>query len=308
MRIGLAQGKPRFLVRHIAGEGAVGVEDIGVGVQLKQQLLHARVLDDAALVDDGDVAAKLFGFLEIMRGEDDRGAGAVDFKQEIPHRAAQFDIDPGGGLVENQQPRLVHQRPGDHHAPLHAAGKRARALVALVPQAELFEVFLAARGGELARQAVVARLGSHHIADFLELAEVDLLGHDAEVELGLVDMGIDIAAENPHLARGFGDEGGEYADEGRFAGAVGPEQGEEIPLPDFEGNAFQRDGAAGVALFELADGDGNGHGKSAPHEGTAGKLGACAGFTQKTRLAPGFRNWRPLGVSNPCCRDENPVS
>ena len=31
-------------------------------------------------------------------------------------------------------------------------------------------------------------------------------------------------------------------------------------------------------------------------------------FHKKARLLPGFKIWRPLGVSNPCCLDENQVS
>src|SRR5690606_40415895 len=98
------------------------------------------VLDDGALVDDRDVAAQLLGLFQVMGGEDDGHPLAVELGDEVPHRAAQLDVDAGGGLVEDQQARLVDQRAGDHQAALHAAGEHARGHVALVPQAELVQV------------------------------------------------------------------------------------------------------------------------------------------------------------------------
>jgi hypothetical protein len=46
------------------------------------------------LIDDRDVAAERLGLLEIVRGEDDGGPGGVEFAQELPHGAADLDIDP----------------------------------------------------------------------------------------------------------------------------------------------------------------------------------------------------------------------
>jgi hypothetical protein len=66
------------------------------------------------------------------------------FSHERPHRAADLDVHAGGGLVEDQQPRLVHQRARDHQPALHAAREVARDVVALVPEVQLAQVFLRA--------------------------------------------------------------------------------------------------------------------------------------------------------------------
>ena len=111
---------------------------------LRSSVAHAVALDDAAVIDDGDVAAEALRLFQIVRGQDDGGALLVDLAQELPHRAADFDVHAGRGLVQDQQPRLVHQRARDHQPPLHAAGQRARHALALVPQLQLLQVFLGA--------------------------------------------------------------------------------------------------------------------------------------------------------------------
>ena len=56
---------------------------------------------------------------------------------QLPHVAAQLDVDAGGRLVEKQDPRLVRQRLGDQHAALHAARERHDLAVLLVPQRQV---------------------------------------------------------------------------------------------------------------------------------------------------------------------------
>ena len=61
---------------------------------------------------------------------------------QLPHVAAQLDVDAGGGLVEEQDLRLVRQRLGDQHAALHAAGQRHDLAVLLVPQRQVLQHLL----------------------------------------------------------------------------------------------------------------------------------------------------------------------
>ena len=59
-----------------------------------------------------------------------------------------LDINTRRRLVENQQLWLVHQRPGDHQAALHAARQVAGCIGAFLPQPQGFQVFFRAFGGE----------------------------------------------------------------------------------------------------------------------------------------------------------------
>src|SRR5690606_42155698 len=99
----------------------VDVEHESLDVEPGQQGLHRPGGDDRAAVDDRQVAAQVLGFLEVVGGEDDGGAGGVDLAQGLPHAAADLDVDTGGGLVEDQQARPRHHCAGDHQPALHAA-------------------------------------------------------------------------------------------------------------------------------------------------------------------------------------------
>ena len=64
-------------------------------MQGHQQVTHAGVLHDLAVVDDGDVAAELLRLFQVVGGEDDADAFLVEFGEEAPHRTTQLDVDPG---------------------------------------------------------------------------------------------------------------------------------------------------------------------------------------------------------------------
>ena len=102
--------------------------------------LAARPLgDDLAVVDERDPVAQLLGLFEVVRRQQDRRAPRVDPLDVVPQLEPQLDVDAGGRLVEDQQPRAVHQRPREDQPALHAARERPRAVVALGGERERVE-------------------------------------------------------------------------------------------------------------------------------------------------------------------------
>ncbi len=238
------------------GPGLAQVEHENFGLQLTQHVGHGVALDDAAAFDDGDVAAQILGLLEVMRGQNDGRSLVVDIAQELPHRAANLDIDAGGRLIQYQQLRFVHQRSSDHEAPLHAAGERAGDRMAALPQLQLLEIFLGSLLRERPRYAVEAGLVHHDREQRLEHVEIDLLRHDADAGLRHLELAIHVVAEDLDDAAGLVDQRGDDADDGGLAGAVRTEQREKIALRDLEIDAFERLDAVLVDLGELAKDEG----------------------------------------------------
>ena len=150
---------------------------------LLAELLHQPGLfldqDELALVDDADPIGHLFGFLDVVRGEDDGDAGRLQRSHHFPHVLAQFDVDAGGRLVEKQHLRLMRQGLGDHHAALHAAGQRDDLGVFLVPERQILQHLLD-MGGVL-RLAEQAAAEADRRPYRLEGVGMQLLGHQADL-------------------------------------------------------------------------------------------------------------------------------
>src|SRR5207247_9224038 len=91
---------------------------------------------ELAVVDDAD-AVSLFGLLEIVRGQEDRGAARPpDLGEVLPEGAARWDVEAGCRLVEEQDLRVMQEAPHDLELPSHAAGKRLHGLVDVPRDAE----------------------------------------------------------------------------------------------------------------------------------------------------------------------------
>ena len=191
-----------------------------------------------AVVDDGDDVAELLGLLQVVGGEQDGDALAVEAHHIVPELAAQLDVDAGGGLVEDQHRRVVHHRLGHHQPPLHAARERAHVGVGLVRQAERGEQLVGDALGP--RHAVHAGLHVQRLARGEEDVGGDLLRHHADGGARVAGPLVDVAAPDGDRARGLLGQAREDVDEGRLAGAVGAEQAEDRAARDLQVDALQR--------------------------------------------------------------------
>src|SRR3954463_9419190 len=114
-------------VRQVRARELLAPDELEVGVLeradavVRGQLRARPDRRDLTLADERDPVAELVGLLEVVRGEEDRRALGVDPLHVVPELESQLDVHAGGRLVEDQQPGPVHQRPGQHEPPLHAA-------------------------------------------------------------------------------------------------------------------------------------------------------------------------------------------
>ena len=180
-----------------------------------------------AVVDDREVAAQALGFLQVMGGEDDRGAGGVDLLQRLPHAAADLDVDAGGGLVEDQQARPRSSSRGRSSAGAScrrtACGSSCRALS---HSCASFSSCSARSSASRARHAVEPGVVHADVERLLEHVEVDFLRHQPDQAHRRAAVGVEVDAE--HLApspRALVDQRADDADQRALAGAVGARAG-----------------------------------------------------------------------------------
>ncbi len=86
------------------------------------------------MVDDGDPFTQFFGFLQIVRGQHNRHALAVEFADIGPKLLAQFNVHPSRWFIKDKDWRGMDHRLGNEQTPLHPARQGARIGMSLVFQ------------------------------------------------------------------------------------------------------------------------------------------------------------------------------
>jgi hypothetical protein len=187
-----------------------------------------------------------------VRREQHGHAGArAQALDEAPDAPPVREVEAGRGLVEEEDARAVHDAAHDvERAPL-AARERADRTLPFVLQVEEIEQLVAAlrdlRGGEPIEEAGEAQVLGHRERAverrFLE-HDADRSAHGHRAASHVVPGDARIALRRPQQRR-------EHVDRRRLAGAVRPEQPEELPCRNLEIERF--DGAyVAVALAQAA--------------------------------------------------------
>src|SRR5208283_427040 len=108
--------------------------------------------------------------------------------------------------------------------------------MAFAAQAKTLQQFVGSAFGFPWNDAEIFRLINQQLIDSQKRVEIRFLGAQADEPAGVKIFTIDVITEyfdGPALIIG---KSGQAIDGGGFAGAVGPEKGEEIPAFDFKGD------------------------------------------------------------------------
>ncbi len=184
-----------------------------------------------------------------MGGEHHRRSLVGEALHVAPEVAAQLDVHAGGGLVEEEHRRPVHERLGDEQAPLHSPRERARVGVALLPEAQVAQELLDARLVE--PHAEVAGLELERLLDGEEGIEVDLLRHQPHRSAREAVVAHHVVAEHFHRALAGERRAGHQADERGLACAVRAQEREDLAAVDVEVEVIEG-GESAVALGRAA--------------------------------------------------------
>ena len=182
---------------------------------------------------------------------DSRGAVAQRRFEIVEERSARFGVEPGGGLVEQQQPRIDRERAREAHPLRFAARERGSLPVCKARDVEAFE---GCEGYGSAGRSLHASPAQR---------KLDIANHAGGEQPGALCR---VADPAPDVDRGAGDrfpvdldpsrrryfETGEQPEQGRLAGAVRTEHRE--PLARFQIKLIDREHvASATAVADVAD-------------------------------------------------------
>src|SRR6266481_10125146 len=95
-----------------------------------------------SVIDDGHAIAEPLGFLDIVRGHDNRFFLAFQFLDDVVYLSPHLGIEPGGRLIEEQDLGVVDESHGEGQTLLLSARELAVEGIALFFQTEALEQFL----------------------------------------------------------------------------------------------------------------------------------------------------------------------
>ena len=222
------------------------------GPQVGLELGRRPLGDDAPVVDHHDVAGQAVGFLEVLRGQQDRRAVADQLLDGDPQALAALGVQPGGRLVEEEDRRVRHQRGGQVQPPAHAARVGLQHAITGAGQAEFLEQLVGPARRHLAAQVGEAR---HHV-DVLPAREVlvhgGVLAGEPDDAAHRVGLGDHVVAEHRGAPGVGAEDGGEDAHDRGLARPVRAEQPEHGAGLHLEGDPVERAHvAAGEDLHEV---------------------------------------------------------
>jgi len=197
------------------------------------------------VIDEHDAVAEGFHLVHLVRGHDDGPACGALLLDDVLDQARVDRVEPGEGLVHDDEVGLVHESRDNLRLLLHALAEVLHLLVAVVVQVEPLQPV----GQPAPRLPLVQALEGRKIDQRRLQLEVHvqaaLLRQVADAVLLRL---IEPAAKDLDIT-GIGPEDIEHhADGRRLACAVRPEQAEDFARVDLEGDAVDRpDGAEALA-------------------------------------------------------------
>ena len=185
----------------------------------------------------------------MMGDEEDGHAALADRLDEVPRLAACLRVEARGQLIEDRDLRFADEREGNREALLLAAGQIPILRVALRGQPEVVDEGFRILGIGVEGREQLDGLGDRHAVGELALLELD--ADECPQAIAIV---LRIEPENPDRAGVRPAQSGDRLDRRRLSRAVRPEDSEDLPLFDAEGDAVDSRSAV-VALGDVGDFD-----------------------------------------------------
>jgi hypothetical protein len=163
----------------------------------------------------------------------------------LPHPGPADRVEAGGGLVEEEHLRVVHQGGGEVEPAPHATRVGADVAVDRVADVDEGDEVVDAGVDLGLAEAVEAALEPQQLPTALLGVEGCLLEGDTDPEPHLLGMGGDVVTGDDRAAGSRLQQRAEHADGRRLAGAVRPQEAVDLPFVDLQVEAVD-----GIAVTE----------------------------------------------------------
>ena len=235
---------------------AEDLDRLATGVLLDQRGRRAAG-DGLAVRHDRHVVGEPLRLLDVVRRHQDRRPLAAEAVDQRPELLAHLRVEADGRLVEQDEPRPVHERPRDQQPPPHPAAQLVHPRVGAVRELGDLERAVDRGAALAAAEPVEEREHDQVLLDGQRHVEVVELRDDAALRARLLGVLRQLPAQHLELAL-VGDRlRREELHRGALAGAVRAEEADARSLGDVEVEAVDG-GDRAEALDDAAEADGGG--------------------------------------------------
>ena len=205
-----------------------------------------------APVHHGHAVAQALGLLHVVRRQHHGGAVALDLADDVPERPPGARVEAGGRFVEEGHDGVVDERQGDRQPLRLPTGQLVDESFGLVGQADPLEQRLA--GLAAAEDAVAGAEDVDDLAQPLVVEQGGGLELHADAPFDVLGVGPDRQPVDRDLATVGPAQAFDHLEGRRFAGAVGPQDAEDLAAFHGQGDAVDGNEVA-VALGQAVDAD-----------------------------------------------------
>ncbi len=224
---GLAVGDQPDAEHGPEAESSLDVRDATLGQHL-------------AAIDDRDAGAQLLELGQDVAADEDRLAQRAQFAEQLAKLDPCPRVEAGGGLVEEQDLGVVDERVRQAEPLLHAARQRLDVLVALVAEVDELEEVADHASSAGRRDAVAASEEVEVLPDLHVVVDPEHVRHEPDDAPHLIGVPGHRPARDLGLPGRRTKERGEHAQDRGLAGAVGPDQPEDLTGLDRQVDAGHR--------------------------------------------------------------------
>src|SRR5262249_28507859 len=213
------------------------------------------VAHERAAIELDDPAPHRVDDALVVRGHDDRGAGAVDAVEE-PHDAdGGSRVEVSRRLVGEKDQGTVDERASDRDALLLAARQLGWEVCGLLRQPDEIEDLRDLRSHDVLRPADDLERERDVLVDRLVREQLEVLEHAADVAAQLRDLpraqAADVTPGDEHPALGGHFVAKQQLEEGGLAGAGRADEEDELALQDLERDVPECEDVAFVRLVDV---------------------------------------------------------
>ncbi len=217
-----------------------GDEDDRVPRHLLLQRARGAFGDHRAVIDDHDAVAEHVGLVQVVRGQEHRGAPVPEGRGCGPQAGPVLRVEAGARLVQEQDLGLVHDAERDVEPPPLAAGVRPHPAVGEPGQVEQVEHLPHPAGDAAAAAPVQPALQDQVLPAGGQLVGPAQLAHIADAAADLARLAPDVQPGDRGAAAVDRQQRGQHPQRGGLACPVRAEESDDLAPGDLQADPAHR--------------------------------------------------------------------